>query len=194
MSREQKEAAWQQERAAWNQKEEELQRQLAELAPAPAEADASGPALVSFEQLRAATNGFSQVNLLSSGGQCTGVFRGSWRGQNVAVKRIERHGEGFRRELTALSAVRHENVLRVIAYNEEGDPAGAQYLVMPLMVGGDLATSLSRLKAAGRVRVLLDGLRGLQALHEAGILHFGKRLDLRWVLSVLGQISSRRIC
>ena len=65
---------------------------------------------------------------------------------------------------------------------------------MPLMVGGDLATSLSRLKAAGRVRMLLDGLRGLQALHEAGILHFGERLDLCWVLSVLGQISSRRIC
>ena len=97
----------------------------------------------------------------------------------MAVKRIDRRGEGFWRELTALTAVRHENVVRVIAYNERCDPSGARYLVLPLMVGGDLAASLPGLKAAERVRVLLDALRGLQALHEAGILHCG---GLRFVV------------
>lgn len=50
----------------------------------------------------------------------------------VAVKRILASAAGrrsFHRELSALSAVRHQNVLRVLAYNEHGDPDGAQYLV-----------------------------------------------------------------
>ena len=57
--------------------------------------------------------------------------------RDVAVKRLERqHGrDSFRRELTALSAVKHENVLRVLAYNEEGCPDGHMYLVMPYMSG-----------------------------------------------------------
>merc|ERR1712166_652122 len=56
--------------------------------------------------------------------------------------------------------------------NENEDPGGAQYLVMPLMQGGDLANALERLCAVERVRVMQDTLRGLQALHDAEILHF----------------------
>ena len=38
-------------------------------------------------------------------------------------------GVGFAQELAALSAVQHEHVLPVLAYNEKGDPDGYQYLV-----------------------------------------------------------------
>ena len=47
--------------------------------------------------------------------------------------------------------------------------------VMPLMVGGDLATALPGLNATQRVRVVLDALMGLAALHDANILHFDVR-------------------
>ena len=139
----------------------------------PAQAQ-DGPKLVSFEQLLSATNGFSQVNLISGGGQSSGVFRAELFGKAVAIKRVSKteHAGSFKRELDALSAVRHVNVLRVLAFNEHDDPDGAQYLVMPLMTGGDLANAMQRLCADERMRVMQDALCGLEALHEAEILHF----------------------
>jgi len=63
-------------------------------------------------------------------------------------------------------------LLQVLAYNEEGAEDGSQYLVMPLMPGGDLVTALPRLNAMQRMRAIRGTLCGLEALHEAGILHF----------------------
>ncbi len=77
----------------------------------------------------------------------------------MAVKQIPVHelmGEqGFRQELAALRAVRHEHVLPVLAYNERGDPEGNQYLVMPLMEGGDLAVAMVRMNGRDRCTALL---------------------------------------
>ena len=134
-----------------------------------------GPYEITFEAIMSATNGLSPVNLIGQGGQAQ-VFRGEWKGLQVAVKRVDKHAllgeQGFRRELAALRAVRHENVLRMLGYNEDGDPSGHQYLVMPMMVGGDLSVALPKLQAKGRVRVIKDALCGLQALHGHSILHF----------------------
>eukprot|EP00656_Telonema_subtile_P008938 TRINITY_DN14176_c0_g5_i1.p1 TRINITY_DN14176_c0_g5~~TRINITY_DN14176_c0_g5_i1.p1 ORF type:complete len:782 (+),score=165.07 TRINITY_DN14176_c0_g5_i1:52-2397(+) len=133
-----------------------------------------GPAAISFEEVAASTDNFSQSKWIGFGGQSGGVFRGTWNGLSVAVKRMEKHhgADGFHRELTALSAVRHQNVLRVFAYNEDGCPDGHRYLMMPLMSGGDFASALPRLRADARVRVLRGALDGLDALHGANILHF----------------------
>ena len=62
--------------------------------------------------------------------------------------------------------------LQVLAYNEEGAEDGSQYLVTPLMQGGDLVNALPRLNAMQRMRAIRGTLCGLEALHEAGILHF----------------------
>ena len=65
---------------------------------------------------------------------CLQVWRGDWRGRAVAIKRMnagQASGVGFAQELAALSAVQHEHVLHVLAYNEKGDPDGYQYLVSP---------------------------------------------------------------
>ena len=131
----QRELGWAAERSALEQQVQQLEHQVQQLQGEgeAAVSDDDYVAAISFDQLSAITNGFSVVNLISSGGQCSGVFRGEWQGKAVAVKRIEQrstgHSGGFRRELAALRAVRHENVLRVLAYNEQGDPHGAQYLV-----------------------------------------------------------------
>jgi hypothetical protein len=124
---EQKLAQEKAEKAQLEQRLADLQQHL-NSSTAPVQ---DGPASITFDQLVSATNGFSEVNLISGGGQCSGVFRGEWKGHSIAVKRIDQtaHSGGFRRELNALSACRHENVLRVLAYNESGDPDGAQYLV-----------------------------------------------------------------
>ena len=63
-----------------------------------------GPSPISFSELTEATNDFTIANLISSGGGCTGVFRGSWKGMQIAVKRVEPHTQSFCRELAALRA------------------------------------------------------------------------------------------
>ena len=60
----------------------------------------------------------------------------------------------------------------MLAYNDQGAEDGSQYLVMPLMQGGDLVNALPRLNAMQRVRAIRGALCGLEALHKAGILHF----------------------
>ena len=118
------------EKSLLEQKVEDLQQQL----DTPALQEQLSPVNVTYGQLTLATQGF--CDLIGSAGLCSSVFRGEWRGKSVAVKRINQaaHSGGFRRELKALSACRHVNVLRVLAHNEDGDPDGAHYLV-PSRVG-----------------------------------------------------------
>jgi serine/threonine-protein kinase len=100
-------------------------------------------------------------------------------GDKVAVKvlkpELSRRPEmirRFRSEMAMARKVRHPNVCRIYAAGEE---AGRLYLAMELMDGTDLKTVLRQRKSglapeqAFEYAIELAG--GLQALHDAGIVH-----------------------
>ena len=158
----------------------DLTAQLAEQAVAPSSVEASGTLEVKWEVLKGYAADFPASNLLGEGGQ-GGVFRGTMPGGvAVAIKRIPVHemmgDAGFTQELAALRAVQHQNVIKLLAYNETGDPDGCSYLVMPLKKA-DLGAILRDrprnrlgLDWAQRCSALLDSLRGLEALHDNSML------------------------
>jgi serine/threonine protein kinase len=79
--------------------------------------------------------------------------------------------ERFRREAEILATLRHPNIVRVHAFEEEG---GVAYLVMDYVDGGSMKDWVVRNgpmpphMAAG---VLLEVCQALAATHEAGIVH-----------------------
>ena len=102
------------------------------------------------------------------------MYAGEWRGRVVAIKKIPLHelvgGQSFQQELAAMSAVRDEHVLPVLAFNAHGDPEGNQYIVMPLMVGGDLDAAMPTLQYQNRLYAMQDAGKGLFALHAKNFL------------------------
>lgn len=78
--------------------------------------------------------------------------------------------ERFRREARALCLIHNEHVLRFFEYNTEPTP----YLVMELLRGHDLAEQLQKhgpLSLPEAKSVCRQLCAGLQAVHDAGILH-----------------------
>jgi serine/threonine protein kinase len=79
--------------------------------------------------------------------------------------------ERFRREAQAACMIDHPNVVRVVdvAVLENGVP----YLVMELLTGESLTSTAQRrdLGLHERIQLMLPILRGVQSLHEVGIVH-----------------------
>lgn len=78
--------------------------------------------------------------------------------------------ERFRREARALCLIHNEHVLRFFEYNTEPTP----YLVMELLRGHDLSEHLQKhgpLSLAEAKLVCRQLCAGIQAVHDAGILH-----------------------
>jgi hypothetical protein len=78
--------------------------------------------------------------------------------------------ERFRREARALCLIHNEHVLRFFEYNTEPTP----YLVMELLRGHDLADHIQKhgpLPLPEAKSVCRQLCAGLQAVHDAGILH-----------------------
>ncbi|KAL6842354.1 hypothetical protein ACP4OV_027781 [Aristida adscensionis] len=133
-----------------------------------------------FQELRAATRGFSRSLMLGEGGfGC--VYRGAIRGAaggvvDVAIKQLGRRGlQGHKEwmtEVSVLGVVEHANLVRLIGYCAEDDERGMQLLlVYEFMPNGSLADHLSARSPrpaswAMRLRVALDTARGLKYLHE----------------------------
>jgi serine/threonine-protein kinase len=97
---------------------------------------------------------------------------------NIAVKLIDRavqeHDEAFRRfarEARATAALRSPHVVQVLDYGvEEGRP----YVVMELLEGESLATSIARcapISPATTWRVISQTSRAVARAHTAGIVH-----------------------
>jgi eukaryotic-like serine/threonine-protein kinase len=75
----------------------------------------------------------------------------------------------FAREYEALSALRNPAIVTIYDY---GTNAGREYLAMEYFPRGDLKTRLLRgILEADALRYLEQIARGLQVVHEAGILH-----------------------
>jgi len=100
------------------------------------------------------------------------------RGRTVALKlprpelafdRVVR--EQFRSEALAGSRIRHRNVVSIMDFGEDG---GVPYLVMEHVVGrrlGELVAKRGGMTVAMAVRIVDQILAGLQAVHDAGIVH-----------------------
>jgi serine/threonine protein kinase len=105
--------------------------------------------------------------------------RGEYEG-DYALKRVLRplRQERFKREITAVTALRHPNVIGIINYSAFKDAAGdpeKQFLVMPIADGGDLGQS-------GRVERYRESVdfvfqigrqivSALMTAHDEGVIH-----------------------
>ncbi|KAK4320749.1 hypothetical protein Pmani_008406 [Petrolisthes manimaculis] len=106
--------------------------------------------VIPYKELEEATTSWNQHNLLGRGG-FGAVFKGIWKNTEVAVKRIEPHGNASRadtrlhisqslEELKLLQSYRHDNILQVYGYSMDHE----QYpcLVYQFMPNGSVEDRL----------------------------------------------------
>ncbi len=83
----------------------------------------------------------------------------------------ERYALRFEREARAAAAVRHVNIVDVFDYGQDG---ATLFLVMEWVDGPNLKEFMrgqGQLTPEDATRMMRDVLQGLQAIHEAGIVH-----------------------
>ncbi len=130
----------------------------------------------------AAIGGFELVGLLGEGGMGR-VYRARQPGLDrvVALKVLIPGALGddaesvarFEREARAAGAIRHPNVVGVIAAGR-CDRTGEAFIAFPLVEGEDLHTRLARqarLPEAAALAIARDVAAGLDAIHGARLLH-----------------------
>ncbi len=131
--------------------------------------------------LPAAQHGLVVQRLAARGGMAW-VLQAKRDEQSLAVKVLypelaanQRQLERFQHEAQALQRIAHPNVLPVV---EAGTWGELPYLATPWQPGGTLADVIHRHRQAGTrcdfdqaLRWLCDAARGLQALHNAGLVH-----------------------
>src|SRR5437868_2428144 len=108
-----------------------------------------------------------------------------WWGTDLALRRIvaikvvrpdhvwdEEGRTRFRAECRHAAALAHQNIVRVYDYGVAG-PSGPDYLVMEYINGSSLARLLDNgpLDPVRTMNVVAQAARGLQAAHEAGVVH-----------------------
>ncbi|RHN72360.1 putative protein kinase RLK-Pelle-RLCK-VI family [Medicago truncatula] len=122
-------------------------------------------------EIQAATNDFSQDNLIGEGGYAE-VYLGKLEDGNfVAIKRLTRGCQeemtaDFLSELGIIVHVDHPNIARLIGYGVEG----GMFLVLQLSPHGSLSSLLygprEKLNWSLRYRITLGTAEGLHYLHE----------------------------
>jgi len=105
----------------------------------------------------------------------TGGFGETWRVGDQAIKIIHRESARVPREIESLGRVDHPNVVRLLKA-EDVMVAGIrrEVLCFDYIPGGDLEQGLreGRLLPVHELPAFLEGLlRGIQALHQADVLH-----------------------
>nr|XP_043611962.1 receptor-like protein kinase ANXUR2 [Erigeron canadensis] len=127
---------------------------------------------ISLEDLKSATNNFAERNCIGSGG-----FGKVYKGEillsgvltMVAVKRLNTiHGQGtneFWKEVMLLSQFKHENLVTLLGYCNEG---GENLLVYEYLSNKSLDLHLNsvHLSWGQRLNICLEAAMGLQYLHE----------------------------
>ncbi|KDP34373.1 hypothetical protein JCGZ_11256 [Jatropha curcas] len=145
--------------------------------------------LVSYHELRQATNNFNEQNLIGKGGFGL-VYKGCLvDGSNVAVKVIDITKTGFQKiflaECEALRNVRHRNLVKLITSCSSVDLKNTEFLalVYEFLVNGSLQDWIQGkrrkedgdgLNAVERLNVAIDVANGMDYLHndcEVPIVH-----------------------
>ncbi|KAK1440327.1 hypothetical protein QVD17_06152 [Tagetes erecta] len=130
---------------------------------------------IPLSALSEATNGFSDLNLLGTGG-FGNVYKGeSATHGNIAIKMLDtRHGQGdheFKTEIALLSVYKHENIVSLLGFCDED---GKKILVYKYESNGSLEKHLSStyLTWIQRLEICIDAALGLQYLHDdVGLQH-----------------------
>lgn len=133
-----------------------------------------GPvSVIEYQLLEAATNNFSQSNILGEGGSGR-VYRAQFDEKvPAAVKKLDVAGQDaerdFENEVDWLSKIRHQNIVSLLGYCIHGE---ARFLVYEMMHNGSLETQLhgpsqgSSLTWHLRMKIAVDVARALEYLHE----------------------------
>lgn len=133
--------------------------------------------LISYDELKLATDNWNKSNILGCGGFGT-VYKGRWKYTDVAIKKIEYKKASQTRasqnekiqinqslnELRFLNSCRHDNVLPLYGFSMNGEHP---CLVYQYMAGGSVESRLrsKNLTFKQRIRIALGTARGLQYLH-----------------------------
>jgi abelson tyrosine-protein kinase 1 len=103
------------------------------------------------------------------------VYRGTWRGRTVAIKVLAQSTPRalFVREAAIWKTLQHRHVLPLYgASSAAGDPPW--FFVSPYFAHGSLSDylrRLPRLRDADVLRMMQQVARGMEYLHEKGVLH-----------------------
>ncbi|KAL6532207.1 hypothetical protein OROGR_014177 [Orobanche gracilis] len=140
--------------------------------------------LLSYEELKAATNNFDATSVLGEGGFGR-VFKGVLGdGTAVAIKRLGSGGQQgdkeFVVEVEMLSRLHHRNLVKLVGYYSNHD-SSQNLLCFELVPNGSLEAWLHGplglncpLNWDTRMKIALDAARGLTYLHEdsqPGVIH-----------------------
>ncbi|XP_058093645.1 G-type lectin S-receptor-like serine/threonine-protein kinase B120 isoform X2 [Magnolia sinica] len=129
--------------------------------------------LIDFESIQAATDNFSESNILGRGGFGT-VYHGKLpAGEEIAVKRLSKFsGQGlleFKNEVMLIAKLQHRNLVRLLGYCIEGDE---KLLIYEYMLNKSLDFFLfdpnrcTLLDWEKRFNIILGISRGLVYLHQ----------------------------
>ncbi|CAN7018871.1 unnamed protein product [Brassica rapa subsp. trilocularis] len=138
------------------------------------------PTVFTYEEIRAATDGFADSNLLGHGNYGS-VYFGLLREQEVAVKRMTAtKTKEFAAEMKVLCKVHHSNLVELIGYAATSDEL---FVVYEYVQKGMLKNHLHDPQSKGntplswimRNQIALDAARGLEYIHEHTKTHYVHR-------------------
>ncbi|CAF1712361.1 lysM domain receptor-like kinase 3 isoform X1 [Brassica napus] len=138
------------------------------------------PMVFTYEEICAATDGFSDSNLLGHGNYGS-VYFGLLREQEVAVKRMTAtKTKEFAAEMKVLCKVHHSNLVELIGYAASNDEL---FVVYEYVQKGMLKNHLHDPQSKGntplswimRNQIALDAARGLEYIHEHTKTHYVHR-------------------
>ncbi|CAN7097544.1 unnamed protein product [Brassica rapa subsp. narinosa] len=138
------------------------------------------PTVFTYEEIRAATDGFADSNLLGHGNYGS-VYFGLLREQEVAVKRMTAtKTKEFASEMKVLCKVHHSNLVELIGYAATSDEL---FVVYEYVQKGMLKNHLHDPQSKGntplswimRNQIALDAARGLEYIHEHTKTHYVHR-------------------
>lgn len=117
------------------------------------------------------------------------VWKATWRGTEVAVKRLklvhfdDLAEKEFIREIELMNRMRHPNIVEFIGAIQEPDRL---CLVTEFVALGSLASQLRKgpIKPVVKVKIMLDTCRGMAFLHASGIIHRDMKPDNLLVVSL----------
>nr|KYP37935.1 putative serine/threonine-protein kinase RLCKVII [Cajanus cajan] len=130
----------------------------------------SSVAIFDYQLLEAATNSFSTSNIMRESGSRI-VYRARFDEHfQAAVKKADSDADReFENEVSWLSKIRHQNIIKLMGYCIHGE---SRFLVYELMENGSLETQLhgpnrgSSLTWHLRLKIAVDVARALEYLHE----------------------------